>query len=71
MRDDGPGIPVEEREKVFRRLYRMDKSRTTPGSGLGLSLASAIADLHGAKISLEDGAPGLRAVVSFPSSRAS
>jgi signal transduction histidine kinase len=65
-RDDGPGIPIEEREKVFRRLYRMDKSRTTPGSGLGLSLASAIADLHGAGISLEDGAPGLRVLVSFP-----
>ena len=65
--DDGPGIPAEERELVFRRLYRLDKSRTTPGSGLGLSLVRAIADLHAATISLEDQQPGLRVVLRFPS----
>ena len=52
--DNGPGIPAQEREKVFQRLYRLETSRTTPGSGLGLSLVRAIADLHGASIALED-----------------
>ncbi len=64
--DDGPGIPVGERDKVFRRFYRLDASRTTPGSGLGLSLVAAIADLHGAVVMLEDNAPGLRVTVSWP-----
>ncbi|TGS16516.1 ATP-binding protein, partial [Mesorhizobium sp. M1C.F.Ca.ET.187.01.1.1] len=50
--DNGPGIPPGEREKVFQRLYRLDHSRSTPGSGLGLSLVRAIADLHGATIAL-------------------
>jgi signal transduction histidine kinase len=64
--DNGPGIPAEEREKVFQRLYRMDHSRSTPGSGLGLSLVRAIAELHGASIALDDCRPGLAVVVSFP-----
>ncbi|MFD1982061.1 ATP-binding protein [Mesorhizobium newzealandense] len=64
--DNGPGIPADEREKVFQRLYRLDHSRSTPGSGLGLSLVRAIADLHGASIALEDCRPGLAVVVSFP-----
>jgi signal transduction histidine kinase len=64
--DTGPGIPEAEREQVFRRLYRLEKSRTTPGSGLGLSLVSAIAELHGAKVRLDDNQPGLRVTVSFP-----
>jgi len=64
--DDGPGIPADERDKVFRRLYRLDKSRSTPGSGLGLSLVKAIADLHGATITLSDNAPGLGVKLSFP-----
>ncbi|RWO71391.1 MAG: HAMP domain-containing protein [Mesorhizobium sp.] len=64
--DNGPGIPAEEREKVFQRLYRLDHSRSTPGSGLGLSLVRAIADLHGASITLGDGQPGLAVAVSFP-----
>lgn len=63
--DDGPGIPQAEREKVFRRFYRLDKSRTTPGNGLGLSLVQAIADLHAAEVSLSDNAPGLRVAVLF------
>lgn len=63
--DNGPGIPIEEREKVFRRLYRMDKSRTTPGSGLGLSLVKAVADLHGARVALSDAEPGLRVGIVF------
>ncbi|MDE2111330.1 MAG: HAMP domain-containing histidine kinase [Alphaproteobacteria bacterium] len=64
--DEGLGIPPEDREKVFRRFFRREQSRTTPGSGLGLALVSAIADLHGAEISLLDNAPGLRVVVKFP-----
>ncbi|TPK20886.1 HAMP domain-containing protein [Mesorhizobium sp. B2-5-9] len=64
--DNGPGIPADEREKVFQRLYRLDHSRSTPGSGLGLSLVRAIAELHGATIALEDRRPGLAVVVSFP-----
>ncbi|MBZ9759128.1 HAMP domain-containing histidine kinase [Mesorhizobium sp. ESP6-5] len=64
--DNGPGIPAGEREKVFQRLYRLDHSRSTPGSGLGLSLVRAIAELHGASITLEDCRPGLAVMVSFP-----
>jgi signal transduction histidine kinase len=65
VRDTGPGIPMNEQEKVFRRLYRLEKSRTTRGSGLGLSLVAAIAELHGAKITLADNAPGLVTEVRF------
>jgi signal transduction histidine kinase len=64
--DDGPGIPETERTLVFRRLYRLDKSRTTPGNGLGLSLVKAIADLHSASISMTDNEPGLRVAIAFP-----
>ncbi|MEX6507173.1 ATP-binding protein [Jiella sp. M17.18] len=63
--DDGPGIPEAERKKVFRRLYRLDRSRTTPGSGLGLALVAAIAELHGATVTALDNAPGLRMRVTF------
>ena len=47
--DNGPGIPEQERARVFRRFYRLEDSRTTPGNGLGLSLVAAVVDLHGAK----------------------
>ncbi|MFI5030867.1 MAG: sensor histidine kinase [Reyranellales bacterium] len=57
--DNGPGIPTEEREKVFDRFYRLDRSRTTKGSGLGLALVKAIATLHGLTLRLEDHHPGL------------
>ncbi|WP_193178738.1 sensor histidine kinase [Oricola nitratireducens] len=63
--DDGPGIPADEREKVRERFYRLEKSRTTPGSGLGLSLVNAIAELHGGGLVLEDNRPGLRATLLF------
>jgi signal transduction histidine kinase len=58
--DNGPGIPVELRAEVFRRFFRADHSRSTPGSGLGLSLVQAVIQLHGATIELLDNAPGLR-----------
>ncbi len=64
--DTGPGIPAAERDKVFRRLYRLDKSRTAPGSGLGLSLVKAIADLHAARIEIEDNDPGVNISVRLP-----
>ncbi len=57
--DDGPGIPKVERERVFRRFYRLERSRTTPGTGLGLSLVAAIVRYHGGSIALDDSLPGL------------
>lgn len=63
--DDGPGVPPDEREKVLRRFYRLSSSRSTDGHGLGLALAAAIAQLHGAKLQLADGNPGLRVSVAF------
>lgn len=64
--DTGPGIPAPEREKVFRRFYRLEASRTTSGSGLGLALVKAVTDLHGASVELSDNHPGLRVTVRFP-----
>jgi signal transduction histidine kinase len=64
--DDGPGIPPQEREHVFKRFYRLERSRRTPGNGLGLSLVAAVARLHGAHVEMEDNAPGLRVRVRFP-----
>ncbi len=64
--DNGPGIPESARAKVFQRLYRLEESRSMPGSGLGLSLVAAVAELHGARVSLEDEAPGLRVRLVFP-----
>lgn len=65
--DDGPGVPREEHDKLFQRLYRREASRSRPGYGLGLSLVAAIAELHGADISLrDDSAPGLGVTLSFP-----
>jgi signal transduction histidine kinase len=64
--DRGPGIPESERERVREPFVRLDQSRGTPGSGLGLSLVDAIARLHGAKLRLEDNAPGLKARLVFP-----
>lgn len=69
--DNGPGIALAEREHVLRRLYRLEQSRTTPGSGLGLSLVKAIADLHGATLVLDDNHPGLRATLDFAAIKSS
>jgi signal transduction histidine kinase len=63
--DSGPGIPVTDRGRVFQRFYRLESSRSTPGSGLGLSLVEAIAALHGASIELTDNGPGLRVTLRF------
>jgi signal transduction histidine kinase len=64
--DNGPGIPAEFRRKVLQRFYRLEVSRTTPGSGLGLSLVAAVATLHEAAIDLEDNEPGLKCRLRFP-----
>lgn len=64
--DSGPGIPLEEHQKVFERLYRVEKSRTTAGSGLGLSLVKAVAELHGATVAIGNRNPGLFVAVAFP-----
>ncbi|HEX7006559.1 MAG TPA: ATP-binding protein [Alphaproteobacteria bacterium] len=65
--DDGPGIPEAVRDKVVERFYRLDSSRTTPGSGLGLSLVAAVAKLHGGTLELGDNRPGLVARLVLPS----
>jgi signal transduction histidine kinase len=64
--DDGPGIPDNERQHVLKRFYRLERSRRTPGNGLGLSLVAAVAHLHGADIEMADNAPGLTFRLRFP-----
>lgn len=64
--DSGPGIPTEERQKATQRFYRGESARNTPGSGLGLALVQAVAQLHGGSLRLEDANPGLRAVLILP-----
>ena len=66
--DNGPGIPQAEHALVLRRLYRLELSRTTPGNGLGLALAAAVADLHDATLVLSDAAPGLAVTLTFSKS---
>jgi signal transduction histidine kinase len=64
--DDGPGIPPDECQHVLKRFYRLERSRSTPGNGLGLSLVAAVARLHSARIETADNAPGLRFRLLFP-----
>ena len=69
--DDGPGIPEADRERAFDRFVRLDDARSRDetqagGAGLGLAIVRAIARTHGGSAHLEDGAPGLRAVVRIP-----
>ena len=63
--DHGPGIPPADRERALKRFVRLEQSRSLPGSGLGLSLAAAVARLHGGSITLLDNAPGVKAVLSL------
>jgi signal transduction histidine kinase len=65
IEDNGPGIPVAEREKVLQRFYRLDQSRSQYGSGLGLSLVAAVARMHNATIGFSDNHPGLIAELHF------
>ena len=64
--DNGPGIAEAEKAKVVERFYRGDSSRGTPGSGLGLSLAQAVAKLHGSSLELTDRSPGLCVLLALP-----
>jgi signal transduction histidine kinase len=64
--DRGPGIPEHDRERVLDRFVRLENARSHPGSGLGLSLAAAVARLHNGRLRIEDNNPGLRAVISLP-----
>jgi signal transduction histidine kinase len=64
--DRGPGVPEGERPRVIERFVRLEQSRSKPGSGLGLSLAAAVARLHGGELTLEDNQPGLKTVIALP-----
>jgi signal transduction histidine kinase len=64
--DRGPGIADADRSRVVERFVRLEQSRSEPGSGLGLSLASAVARLHGGELKLEDNHPGLRSTIALP-----
>ena len=76
--DTGPGVPEEDRERVVQRFVRLDNSRTEPGSGLGLSLVTAVAEAHGGRVVLDEGpgayggfGPGLRVALVLPSASVS
>jgi signal transduction histidine kinase len=66
--DDGPGVDPRELKAIFERFYRSDAARGTPGSGLGLNLVAAIADLHGLECSASDNRPGLRITLTTANS---
>ncbi|HEV7367695.1 sensor histidine kinase [Arenibaculum sp.] len=63
--DSGPGIPADERGRVLHRFVRLERSRSTPGNGLGLSMVDAVARLHGAELVLDDNEPGLAVSLRF------
>ncbi len=65
VEDNGPGIPADKREIVLGRRVRLDEARKFPGSGLGLSLVAAVTKLHGARLLLDDAAPGLKVSLKF------
>jgi signal transduction histidine kinase len=64
--DNGAGIAEADRPRVVERFVRLEKSRSQPGSGLGLSLAAAVARLHAGELLLSDNNPGLKAVIALP-----
>jgi len=64
--DRGPGIPEADRGRAVERFVRLEQSRSQPGSGLGLSLAAAVARLHGGELTMEDNKPGLKCVIALP-----
>ncbi len=63
--DRGPGIPEADRERVTERFFRGETARNTPGSGLGLALVQAVAQLHGGTLRLVDTAPGVTAILTL------
>ena len=66
MRDEGPGIPTSDRDRASQRFFRGETARNTPGSGLGLTLVHAVAQLHGGALRLTDAGPGLGAMLWIP-----
>ncbi len=66
VQDDGPGVEPSDLPRLVHRFYRGEHSRTTSGNGLGLSLVAAVADLHAAKLCLDNVNPGLRIAIRFP-----
>ena len=64
--DDGPGIECRDQDRIFHRFFRGEKSRNSPGNGLGLALAKAICDLHGAEITVSENDPGTIFEINFP-----
>jgi signal transduction histidine kinase len=66
VRDNGPGVPAGELDRVCERFYRVDRSRHLPGNGLGLSIVAAIAQLHGGRLALKNADPGLEACLLLP-----
>jgi signal transduction histidine kinase len=64
--DAGSGIALDQRYRVLERFVRLDESRTKPGNGLGLSLVSSVVKLHGGTLTLDDAAPGLKAIITLP-----
>ena len=67
VRDDGPGVPQQEHANLFRRLYRREISRSTPGNGLGLAVVAAIAELHGGKVTIDpEPSNGFSIAVTLP-----
>jgi signal transduction histidine kinase len=64
--DNGPGIPEADRARALERFVRLEQSRSLPGSGLGLSLAAAVARLHDGELTLADNAPGLKSIIALP-----
>jgi signal transduction histidine kinase len=64
--DTGPGIPEQDRPRVVERFVRLEASRSSPGTGLGLSLVAAVAHFHGTQLMLDDNRPGLKASLTFP-----
>jgi len=66
VRDYGPGVPPADMDKITRRFYRVDQSRNLPGNGLGLSIVTAITQLHGGTLVLRPADPGFEASMVFP-----
>jgi signal transduction histidine kinase len=65
--DSGPGVPDRDRNRIFRRFYRLEHSLAKPGNGLGLALVAAVAELHGIELIVQDNRPGLRIQMAFVS----
>jgi signal transduction histidine kinase len=64
LADNGPGVTPQELEAIFQRFYRADAARASAGSGLGLSLVTAIAEMHGLECRASDNGPGLRVTLA-------